>query len=363
MRLRAATQQNDTPGYNLVVEVTGFGKTPDGKATTVKGNNLETGEAVEVALSNKGALADNPQRKSLADFEKGFKVGPNKYTLVPGGIMSFRAAGWESKPGEPKVAYWADALAFNAESARDTVKSGLVTLRVFEREGKKPNGVLTIYEEDKIASAPKAADLLPALVQHQKDAGGRAGILARYVKDEEVVGLAFMSASYDKEAKAERRPEAAAKMLVEKMAEGASKVGANRVDIIPTIRLTILSAMAASASGKDQMPKWRGLEGLFIKKLEDGERELLAKKSYFTVGGDNLDFVNDVKVLDPSGPGVDPGLMSKTALRYASALDTPNNQAPEVPHNEAGEHDGDDHTLNELGGDEELDAKLNAALG
>ncbi len=366
MRLKSLAPQQETNSYNLVVEVSGFGKTPDGKASTVKGTNLVTGEAVEVMLSNKGNLADNVNRKSLADFEKGFKVGPNKYKVEPGGVMSFRAPGWEPKPGEPKIAFWADALAFNKDQAETNLKAGLVTLRVFEPTGKPAHGALTVWHEDKVTSAPTAKELAPAVLAHQKEAGAQAGFLARHIKGQEVVELQILQAAYDKETKQARTPEAATKIIMDKMVAVAERVEADRVDIVPTTRYSVLSAMTASQSGKDQMPKWRGLESLFIKTLDDGDREMLAKKAFFTIGGDNLDFVNDVKPLDPYGPGIDPGLLSKDALRYASALDTPSKESPALARGEpdqggtAASGDLDDMPPDELN---ELDAQLDAQLG
>jgi len=314
----------------------------DKGAVVVKGKRLETGEAVVVALTNRGDLASNAKRPSLDKFrDKKDNLG-----VEVGGVIGFdRVYPNQQKSGE-FFAGWPTYMAGDdsAEEKKRLKINRDATLQIRQPGGTGRHfGTLSVWQSSNITEFDAVSKLESATAKWINDvartipnAHGAAILRARNAQGE-VVGYTFLYARYNKDAKGYDNGDATVTNFKQSRAyEGfvaeAQAGGAVKWDIVPAVNLD-LSPKALD----DGLNALKATE----KSYQNGS-DLMSKSTTFVMDP-NHKFVIKVMCHDPFGDsGIDPVLLGKGGNHVAynaafkAALDggeapAPSNSAQQAP--------------------------------
>lgn len=303
---------------NIPVRVTGFVEKEGNVGVT--GVSLIDQSELTVFLTTTGKMAENKNRNSLKKLQDGYKIGRTKYTLVEGGIVSFKSA-WKHDKEGCHFSSWANVLAHNPEDAEQFVGQGsVVTLQMFERDGRH-SGVVHAFETDpaKHVTGSTATEIQGSL---EKKAQGyqRASFLFRLLDNQgDVVYCDVINKSYNTDAGRDMTPAEVAAYAVDRIIEAQREMPGTTVNVIPADRYTVSpKSLTPDEDGKSQIKSFAATAKAFITEHENGDVELMGKECWFKMGGDDNEFVNAIYPNDPYGPGVDPALLGN--LKYSPSV-------------------------------------------
>lgn len=122
---KSKKKTNPVVRLNVPIEVEGFEDvtTKDGEVLrAVVGTDMVSKEKVSVVLTNRGNDADNARRKSIEDYENGYKFGKEFLQLLPGGIVSIKSAfpmsdSKSASGAKILMGHWANVLAYTDKAA------------------------------------------------------------------------------------------------------------------------------------------------------------------------------------------------------------------------------------------------------
>lgn len=312
---------------NLPVRVTGFVE-KDG-AVGVKGVNLnqDSGEEVSVFLTDRGKAAETPNRPSLEKLKEGFKIGRNKYRLEEGGIMSFKAAFPTNKEKTSYMAQWPNVLAYNAQDAKSYVghaNHALLDLR--ENNGRHYGTVFSFNpREDKHIKGQSGSDIKDQVEEVAQNSVIPPAFLVRFCDNEgQVVDYQMIVKQYNKDEDRPMNAEEMGEYLASYVdyAQNEKFEGQNlNVNVLPAQRYIVSpKSLNVEEGEKSSLDFFKNVKKSFVKELENGEIDIVAKEAWMKLGGDNGEFVNSIHVNEPFGEGVDPVLIG--GLRYAPGFQT-----------------------------------------
>lgn len=320
---------------NVPLRVSGFAQGE--KGVGVVGTNPKTGEELTIFLTDKGKMAENPNRKSIQDLQEGFAIGRNRFKLEPGGLVAFKGA-FQPKGMDYMIAPWADVLAYNENDLKNYVghsDSALLRMSTNSETG-RTRGSLYVFEAD---AAKHITDDVKNQVAAHADQPNKSAFLIRVVDEDGVVAYDMTAKRYNTEEGRPMSPDeigdhvvaAAEDLLASNPGTSVNIVPANVLDVSPKWLADSSAAVTGIAKG-------------YAHEDEEGHVEAVAKETYFKLGGQNNEFVNAIVPTDPYGPGHDPVLLGD--LKFSPRFGLENNAdtahaAASQPQEEAAEADYD----------------------
>lgn len=324
-----------TNSVNMAVQVEAY--LEEKGVVSVKGKRLETGEAVVMALTNRGEQASNPKRPPLSDF----RDKRNNLGVEVGGVIGFDRCYPNNQQQGAFFSGWPTYLAGNGSVEemkrlklnRDTmlqIRSAPATGRLF--------GTLSVWQPLNIMEFDALKNLEAATAKWLNDvptkisnSHGSAIMRARNAAGE-VVAYTYLYARFDKEkGKYEDGDTSVMNFKASRAYEGfaaeAAAGGAVKWGIVPAVNLD-LSPRSLEEGGN----ALRATEKSFQR---DGD--LISKGTTFVMDP-NHKFVIKVMVHDPFGDtGIDPVLLGKGGnhVSYNAAFKAALNGAPAAQANGA----------------------------
>lgn len=327
--------KNTINAKNMIVQVTGFVK-GENDEVGVTGKDLTTNQEVTVFLTDKGKAAENENRNSLKKLQDGYKIQKTQYKLVNGGIVAFKDAFFHDEKGS-YLSAWPNVLAHNPEDAKNYVgHAKLATLRIFTPSDKNPSGFLCVYdgnpENHVVSNAPDQHmfEAIKALLT-EKNYQSPGFLVRKLDAAGTVIDYQEIKKNYNTDAGRPMTPVEQATYVRETIKDLAGPE--TSYNLLPTEKITVSTkALMPDAKGDSQLTSFKAIEKAYYKDV-DGDRDILAKETWFKVGGDNNEFVNNVYPLDKFGSGFDPcligGLKYSDQVMSASEDDSDHSQVPD----------------------------------
>lgn len=319
-------QKPDTK--NLAVKVAGFSQSSDGVG--VVGTRIPDGEKVEVFLTTRGKMAENPRRNSIEKLRDGFKVQRTQYKLEPGGVVVFKGA-FKPKGGTAYIASWPNVIAYNEEDAKKYYKmSEYGMMRLFHNaETDTWRGSYDSFAEPHIFTG-KSADDLAAGAAGFVEKFPRATFLIRALNERgEVIGFRQISKLFVDDGNGATRLMTPAE-VGKTVAEAAAQMNApGGYSVLPGLHYPV-SRKALNGSDEDSkksmLSAFQAAERAFVKvvkEIDDGleVQEVQSKRCFVKLSEPNdngIVYVSGIYSEDPYGPGVDP--LTIGGLRVSAEL-------------------------------------------
>lgn len=152
MKIKPKKKFQGGQAENIVMRVIDYKLDEKGAAVALKGVTFPDKREVEVSFTDTGKYADNPNRRTMEGYRKGFNLGGTQYKLEPGGLVSFSRA--YKKPDGGYQTPWMDVLAYNSEKAQQHISSGLSVVRMYTPRETKPL-LKETYEKLKSEGVPQ----------------------------------------------------------------------------------------------------------------------------------------------------------------------------------------------------------------
>lgn len=330
-------KQASGDGINLPVKVTGF--VEDGGQVGVVGEALagiDKGREVSLFLTTTGHNAQNESRMPISKLRDGFKIGRDKYRLVPGGVVSFKGA-FPKEPGQ-YIGLWPNVLAYNAQDAGQYVRHmDNAVVRLFEKDGKHFGYALDLKGGEHFAARTggELVDGVKAFAARAaaSDAKPSTAFLLRYLDGAgAVLNYALVTNTYTKDNGNWRNmsPDETAALIAE--VAGEAKEGGTdykAIDVLPAERLSLSpKSLQGDENGKSNLAYFQGLEQAFNKHLEGGDLEICAKETFAKMGGEHGEFVARIDPVFSRADGADPVLIGGLSYAGAPGIDDEQGQPP-----------------------------------
>lgn len=311
---------------NLAVQVTGYETSND--EVMIKGISLESGEEITARLGP----SDNKKRPSLEALRDGYKVKGILRKLEPGGIVvldrAFRPAG-----NSVFTANWPSVMAYTENDAQSgNVLTAMCTLHAgisVNGHGKRYGFILqhaTNPEQHFTGDSPKA---LRAGVEAFAAANPRCAFTIRVIREEAdgtkgVLNIGKVLNNWNSAEKRQRTPHEMAEAVEDVAKKSQADYQNVTFNVVPAVRYSVTSYLL------DDEERFKRLMKV-AEKFNDQNDTIVAKKICMKLGGEHHEYVNDFKVLDPSGPGLDPAYFAGLVPAHDEAPTDDLNEVPTQP--------------------------------
>lgn len=272
----------------------------EGSEVGLKGVNLLNGETVKVFLTTKGKTAENEARPTIAKLFEGIETDNDPLRLQEGSVVSMNSA-WRKKKGH-YIAQWPQVLKFDGEDT--TLLCQYATLIPSERDdGSTTADFYSFHPEQSIKDGATGESLKQAIVENAEQTE-RPAYLIRAVSGNQVLDYEIHLSVYDREQERALSPEEIAASVTNTAGRILEENPGATLDILPASRFFV------PAQNYEKRSKYfTGLQRFFSKDAENGDREYCCRQALVKCGGDNDQYCNQVSVIEPFKPGVDPVLI------------------------------------------------------
>lgn len=298
-------EKKQTRTTNPAVRVTGY--LEDKGEVFVKGISLESGEEIIAKLE----ATENKKRPSLAQLRDGYTVKGNRVVLEPGGVLVLDRA-YRPEGQKAFVARWPSVMAYTAAAAEKGTATGMFTLYVEKKQdGGAYSYALKHSPEAKHFITGKTAEDLRQGIEAFAAQVSHPAFTVRAFKDsgdaqtQEVVTAGRVLGNWNHAQGRENTPQEMASTVVTMAARMQKEYPNTTFSVVPAVKLFVSKYLTEDSRKLELLEK---VASHFHAK-DEGQKSV-AKKCCVKLGGEHHEFINDIKVIDPYSPGIDPVHMS-----------------------------------------------------